>query len=376
MDDIKMQFNQFLEGLVTTLEIPDHLKDEAIKRYEKVGEWLGQEGTSLHRYKPHIYPQGSFSLGTMIKPISNEDEYDIDLVCQLGISRNDVSPEELKTMVGKRLKENSTYNRMLEEKQRCWRLQYADSAKFHMDILPSIPELGLTKIAENIDVNFRKFSILIPDKELYDWHYSNPKGYAEWFKSRMVERILEQKKSMVEMCKYASVEEVPDYIIKTPLQRSIQILKRHRDIMFEHDNDNKPVSIIITTLAAHAHNNEPVLSDALINIVNNMPKYIEYGDAVKNPVNPDENFADKWASNPRRKDKFYQWLYQAQEDINSSVRMGNIEDISEALSPRFGEKIVKTALSGISISSAKVEYEPPKVEIVNPSKPWKGHEFK
>ncbi len=38
---------------------------------------------------------------------------------------------------------------------------------------------------------------------------------------------------------------------KMPLQRVVQLLKRHRDIMFssdEYDSENKPISIIITTL--------------------------------------------------------------------------------------------------------------------------------
>ena len=30
----------------------------------------------------------------------------------------------------------------------------------------------------------------------------------------------------------ASVDDVPDQLVRTPLQRSIQIMKRHRDVMF------------------------------------------------------------------------------------------------------------------------------------------------
>ena len=33
----------------------------------------------------------------------------------------------------------------------------------------------------------------------------------------------------------AQVEDVPEYKVKTPLQQAIQILKRHRDIMFVKD---------------------------------------------------------------------------------------------------------------------------------------------
>ena len=29
---------------------------------------------------------------------------------------------------------------------------------------------------------------------------------------------------------------------------------------------------------------------------------------VENPVNPEENFADKWIEHPKRQDNFYKWL--------------------------------------------------------------------
>ena len=79
----------------------------------------------------------------------------------------------------------------------------------------------------------------------------------------------------------AGVEDVPEYKVKTPLQQAIQILKRHRDIMFEKDAEDRPISIIITTLAAHAYNNETNLLDALRNIVAHMTQFIR-GRAWRN----------------------------------------------------------------------------------------------
>ena len=64
---------------------------------------------------------------------------------------------------------------------------------------------------------------------------------------------------------YSSVDDVPDALIRTPLQRAIQILKRHRDMRFlEHKcEEYKPISIIITTLAASAYQNE---TDVLLGV--------------------------------------------------------------------------------------------------------------
>ena len=71
-----------LNSRAEDLDIPESKYLEAKSRYEAVGKWLGQEGTDLSKYDIEIYPQGSFRLGTVVKPIGR-DEYDIDLVCFL-----------------------------------------------------------------------------------------------------------------------------------------------------------------------------------------------------------------------------------------------------------------------------------------------------
>ena len=124
-----------------------------------------------------------------------------------------------------------------------------------------------------------------------------------------------------------SIEEVPDYRIKTTLQRSIQLLKRHRDIMFQDDPNDKPISIIITTLAALAYSNQADLYDALISIVGGMPSHIQILNGsswIPNPVNPKENFADKWQENPQKELKFRSWLLKVQSDLEKASEKGDI----------------------------------------------------
>jgi hypothetical protein len=58
----------------------------------------------------------------------------------------------------------------------------------------------------------------------------------------------------------ANIEDVPEWRVKTPLQRAVQLLKRHRDVYFAGDYENRPISIIITTLAAHAYKNQENVS--------------------------------------------------------------------------------------------------------------------
>lgn len=137
----KKQFGEILETLGETLDITETQYNTAVSSYGAVGEWLAKPESSLAPYKPVVRPQGSFMLGTMIKPICEDDDLDIDLVCELTGKNPRWTQYHLKQVVGNRLKANETYKNMLDgEGRRCWTLMYSDSANYHMDILPSLVE--------------------------------------------------------------------------------------------------------------------------------------------------------------------------------------------------------------------------------------------
>jgi hypothetical protein len=165
--------------------------------------------------------------------------------------------------------------------------------------------------------------------------------------------ILTEEKRILAAQRHMKIEDVPDYSVKTPLQRAIQILKRHRDIMFVDDPDNKPVSIIITTLAAKAYNNERDLYDALSTIVEGMPRHIQVVGGVPwvvNPVNPKENFADKWQSRPQRAENFTAWLRRVKNDLDTALKKRGINEVSESLKTVFGERTLTTAVTNFGES--------------------------
>lgn len=381
------QLKRFLEELANALDIPKSRYEEAKQRYKAVGDWLGKEESPLAPYEPEIYPQGSFRLGTVVKPLSEADEYDIDLVCEMRLGKNQVSQKKLKDMVGDRIKANETYRRMLdkEEGRRCWTINYADGAQFHMDILPAIPDEEAYRqllVAHGVPNEQAQKAISITDNTLpnferldQDWPRSNPRGYADWFKSRMQVRFDARLRALAESMK-ADVEDVPEYQVKTPLQRAVQILKRHRDMAFSKDKDDKPISIIISTLAAHAYNNEDDLLESLRSLVDNMSEHIEQrgGQAwVPNPVNPLENFADKWQEHPQREEKFRSWLSTVRADLNAALSHTDTKALGEALTPRFGGHVVNEAISNAGLMAAAVaapSQAVPHVEIKNPNKPW------
>jgi hypothetical protein len=362
----KKQFNEIFDELGKSLDITETQFNTAVASYQAVGEQLSKNDGLLAIYKPEILPQGSFMLGTMVKPINEEDDLDIDLVCNLVGKNSKWTQKILKKNVGNQLKQNEIYNSKIRMKdgRRCWTLYYRDSSddpndKYHLDILPSIVDSNYRKMfteslrTQESSKDSEKLAIRITDKERSDfpfetnhnyWLKSNPFGYAKWFFAQA--QISTTKRVMLS----EAIKPVPNYLEnKLPLQRVVQILKRHRDIMFNGDED-KPISIIITTLASRAYNKEENIIDALANVINNMPQYIEevYSEKderiikrISNPVNEEENFADKWVEHPQRQKYFYAWLDKVKVDLESILKRKGLHNIEESMSKSFGETAVK-----------------------------------
>ena len=390
---LRPEIGYLLNEIAQSLDISNTLFEDAEKKYRAVGSWLGEGDSPLAKFTPEIYPQGSFLLGTVIKPLSDEDEYDIDLVFRLLILKDQISQKELKNLVGDRLKASEVYKHMLDEEgKRCWTIKYAESAQFHMDILPAIPDELYSSILqkEGIPVNFASTSINITDKTLEnyssisnDWPRSNPKGFAAWFQSRMLIQYSELYKRVFGEAFKAEIEKVPNYRIKTPLQRCIQLLKRHRDINFINDQDNKPASILITTLAANAYKNEADIVEAMVNIIDRMPSFLVKRNGVAwvpNPIDPTENFADRWVDNPNRERNFGYWLQKVKSDFNRILTCYDSDSARKILTPIFGERVSNSAIAKLEVKSQSqapfynsvLQKTPPIVNITNPPKPWRA----
>ena len=79
----KFDYNKFLESLADVLDITSTQFEQAKTSYEAVGAWLSRDASPISKYNPIIYPQGSFRIGTVIKPIADEDNFDVDVICLL-----------------------------------------------------------------------------------------------------------------------------------------------------------------------------------------------------------------------------------------------------------------------------------------------------
>lgn len=383
---VNHDFEEALKAYAKSLEISETRFDQAKNHYNSIGEWLNREASKLKSLQPRIYTQGSFALGTVIKPINNTEHYDIDLVCELNLNKQSLSQQKLKITVGEELAEYVSGHNLINplvEGKRCWTINYADSAQFHTDILPAIPELDQSYKQHLIsDLNVAEYlaqtAICITDntKSNYyivdnNWPHSNPKGYASWFKARM-QKQFESKARVVLQKKlnYRSIEEVPVYEVETTLQMAIKILKRHRDIMFKDDPENKPASIIFTTLAAQFYNNEDLLSEALTNIVSQISDLLRQypiGITVTNPVRPNENFTDRWQVAPKKKANFYGWIEQLEIDLKTTLEQRNLAAMITRLGKSLGDKPMQEILKSLAVPS---NLSAPIVEVHRESQPW------
>jgi hypothetical protein len=270
-----------------------------------------------------------------------------------------LSAKEIKQRIGQRLKKSDVYAKILnEEGKRCWTLQYSDSLRYHMDILPAR--------ADSAGIIYGGIkSILATNKDTETQTYSfistNPEGYIRWFESI----IYSQRKELHE----AEVQKIVDHPVKTTLQKSVQLLKRHRDAFFSKrsvtDNEEKPISMIITTLSALAYLGEQDIHSALIGIVNRMEAGIKIVNGryfVANPTDPKENFADRWFSNPNKQLMFSIWVDQLKRDLLLYEKLSDTNQIASHLKTCFGESTVKKAFNAIGdLAYAKRENNEMKV---------------
>lgn len=385
------ELDRLLRSVAEELDIKPTDYQRAVRSYGAVGRWL-QEGHGKGFYpgsktEPRIYPQGSINLGTVVRPVreGKERDFDVDLVCELQVPHTLIAPAILKKQVGDCLGDNETYRAKMEpEGKRCWTLTYAEAADygFHIDILPCTPDLAAAAapFPGAIRITHRHKAPVT-----YVWRPSNPEGYAQWFRSRntaFAALAPMQKQAVFDnLCRtggklvFASVKEVPDQLVRTPLQRAIQLMKRHRDMRFAPNPEFKPISIIITTVAASLYQGEADTYAALTAIVEALAlhagliesQYFRINEKLAslklitrtangkwwlpNPADSHENFADKWhEDNHARARAFFQWVAQLRADVAGIPVGRGLSAVNAHLKTLFGERASTAAIGRIGDS--------------------------
>lgn len=390
-----MTKEEILKMVVGEINLTEATKQKVKQRYESIVRFLTRPESRLSEYSLYVFPQGSFLYKTAIKPVGQKEEYDLDFCCcmQEGLSMDSISQEKLKGMLGDELKEYCRVNNFvlpIEEKKRCWQLRYHDGMHFHVDVLPCLPTVRDQWILKSAMYEERyeegdlvesaaskkrwaNAAILITDTTSTNyklqsppWHVSNPEGCAMWFRAKAAqERVTETVKAAT-----TEVKDLSTTNNNSVLNSAVKLLKRHRDVMFIANHDKKPISIIISTLAAHTYRGESSLVDALLNMLPRMlSKLQDLNFVVCNPVTPEENFTDKWPKNPELKVAFVSWLIKAKSDFER-VLVGELDAekqkiIESILGCHFSSETNRLGSSSMLMSSSF-----PDVNITRPSRPW------
>ncbi len=317
-----------LEAASVSLDITDTQRKQIEKSYNAVGAVLC-ESELLEPYSPYIQSQGSFLLGTVVKP-APDAVFDVDAMCLLELSHVHNTSSQVYNTVLNVLSGHGTYKSMVEPKNRCVRVNYADG-KFHLDMTPCVPNLS-TELA-----------VHVPDRELKIWKPSNPQLFAKLFEDVSIKQpLLETDQFAVANSKRAfsaKIDPLPpeEGFRKKLLKRLVQLLKRHRDLHFENSSGSV-ISIILTTLAAKAYAKlvegriYPTLIDFAIEVVDDMSNHIRIFEhagkpfyLIENPAVEGENFADKWNSDAKLPTAFKEWHGKIRADLKAfkQATLGN-----------------------------------------------------
>ena len=244
-------------------QFQDFLRDEVNINQSRLDRLQTSVGAVDSYLKEHLSGyqkmerQGSYALGTLIKPVRDNDEYDADI--QIVMTPN--SKWEAKDYIEgihKALKQNQNYADKLRLKTRCVTIDYAGD--FHLDVVPRVTSGGRHYVCNRIDNKFQA---------------TDGTGYRDWFNEK-------------------------NRITGGNLKRVVRILKYLRD----HKKNYTAKSILLTTLVGNTirpsdEGTEAVSSvaDTLVAVLTRVDDYLQqnpYMPEIRNPVLPEETFNRHW----------------------------------------------------------------------------------
>jgi hypothetical protein len=320
-NDDRVLIDSLLAKLCVLLQLTQTQHDAAERSYKAVGGWLGGDGSPLAIIEPEMYPQGSMALGTTVRP-RGRVEYDLDFVFQVaGIS---IGPMELYNFLLRRLRQHGDYQARLVQDplpRRCLRLNYA--GQFHLDVVPARidPIRGLPFVE-------------VPDRELKKWVSSNPVGYRWWFEEQCARTVLIEKAAQEPLPPAKPADQKP------LLAKVVQLIKRHRDMVYDGDDD-APSSIVITTLAGLSYRGDPSLSSSMEQVLGSVLRWIaEAGPqriSLCNPANADERLMDGWSDDRYR--KFVSFVGNFHARIAALGQIRGLDAVGGDLRRLFGDEI-------------------------------------
>lgn len=343
-------FDYIVRDVAEQREMPDYKRSHAEDKYTAVSTWLDNspDDDPLSTIPIKIYTIGSFLSSTPVKPQSG-DEFDVDMAGELQLDyRQYPDPRAAVDIFEKRLRKNKKYDEIAERKTRVIRLNYAGD--FYLDFMPCFP----TYLGDSSST-----AIKIPHKVsegLYIYKDSDPLGLNRWFEQQCAIRRL-TKMALDERIQN-DISPFPEHQNnKPPLKLALQMLKNARNLFFVNDDEGKKdvKTVILQVLLARNYNGEQNVFLILLDAVNRMygDFYLTLNPVIENPINPKEDFAEKWRSDPERLavKKFQSFLLHCRELLleADSAPLGLASSL-EPLKKLFGSNEIDRAINRIGES--------------------------
>ena len=328
-EDKKAFLDDMLKRITEALQLNETRRKLVEERYKSVSTFI-EESPGLF-FGAKIYSQGSYRLGTTVKPRQGE-EYDLDFVVQIHENWKVLSFSEVYNSFKDLIESDDRWKDLVIEKTRCIRLNYAD--EFHMDIISTC--------TENIHGDINR--IMVPDRAEHCWGISNPEGYALWFEKKYIAQrniyLSDFYPGMEFRAALDLPKDDPNYL-KQPLQHATQLIKRYRDVYFENQMDMAPSSIVLTTLVAKMYEGENSIYETIQKVVERFRMAVETEKLyyrqfhVSNPVLPDEIFTKEWDKNPKLFEAFVLFMKSLSE-FWEKLHTSTGTDLFNLLKDNFG----------------------------------------
>ena len=258
--------------------------------------------------------QGSYALGTLIRPVDDNNGYDADI--QIVMNPNPQwEPKDYVLEINRTLAGNKNYADKLRLKSRCVTVDYAGD--FHLDVVPRVTINGNHYVCNRTDNKFEE---------------TDGNGYRDWFNEK-------------------------NRITGGNLKRAVRLLKHLRD----HKNRFSAKSILLTTLAGNTIKSSDdgttavsTVADTLETVLSRMNDYLQQHPnmpAIKNPVLPTEDFNRHW--DQRRYANFRNRVQSYAQMARQAKAEASAEKAIKLWQELFGENFGKTSRSGGSGSSGQ-----------------------
>ena len=250
MANSEQQFHEFLRHEVN---LNKRRYDDLESHVNAVNSWLKGHLNGYQRTER----QGSWALGTLIKPVDTNDEYDADVQVVMNPNPN-WEPKDYVQALYNALQQNRNYADKIKRNTRCVTVNYAGD--FHLDVVPRVTIKGNHYICNRVENEFQR---------------TDGTSYRDWFSDK-------------------------DRIAGGNLRRVVRLLKFLRD----HKNNYTAKSILLTTLVgttiSASDEGTPAVSsleNTLITVLTRMDNYLQQNPVmpeIRNPVLSSETFNRHW----------------------------------------------------------------------------------